>query len=251
MIPTLGIPVLNCSDLFYRCVRSIDYPIDTLFIVDNSNGKDIGIKSICDQLEQRKLPNSSFFENVIIERGKNKGVGPSWNHVMKNSGGPWLFIGSDIAVLPGSLKSFYDTYTENQSADMIFGDGYNSFLMMHGGFEKIGYFDENFYPAYYEDMDHWYRGTLVGVVRVGVPSFKRLHGYTDDPADNSKKSNTIKFDPEIHRKNKMTSLNNHHYYIKKWGGRPHEEKFKTPFNKDLPVNFWELDKEHRKKNSLW
>lgn len=251
MIPTLGIPVLNGADLLFRCVKSVDHPIGTLFIVENSNGKNEELRSVCERISKRDFPNASVFGNIRIESHKNKGCGPSWNYIIKNSEGPWLIVGNDIAFLPGSLKSFDETLEKNPEADMIFGDGYNSFLMMEKGFKRIGDFDENFYPAYYEDVDHWYRGTLIEATRVGVPSFKRLHGHTDNPEDNSKKSNTIKSDPEIGRKNKVTSLNNHHYYIRKWGGAPHKETLKTPYGKDVPVTFWEPDKNHQRRNRLW
>ena len=36
-IPVLIIPVLNRFDLLEQCIQSIDYPIDNLLIIDNSN----------------------------------------------------------------------------------------------------------------------------------------------------------------------------------------------------------------------
>lgn len=251
MIPTLGIPVLNGADFLFRCVKSMDHPIGTLFIIDNSNGKDKGVVSVCEQIGRREFPNASVFGNIRIESHKNKGCGPSWNYIIKNSEGPWLIVGSDIALLPGSLKAFDETLEKNPDADMIFGDGYNVFLMMKTGLDKIGDFDENFYPAYYEDIDHWRRATLVSARLIGVPGFQRLHGDSTDPNDSSKGSNTVRANPRLNRKNVITMTNNHAYYVKKWGAEQTKETFKTPYNRDVPVTYWELDPVHRRKNNLW
>ncbi len=37
MIPILAIPVLNRGDLLLRCIRSIDYPVGKLVIVNNGD----------------------------------------------------------------------------------------------------------------------------------------------------------------------------------------------------------------------
>lgn len=251
MIHTLGIAVLNRADLLFRCIKSMDHPIGTLFIVDNSNGKDKGILSVCKLIGERNFPNASVFGNIRIESHKNKGCGPSWNYIIKNSQGPWLIVGNDIAFLPGSLQAFDRTLDKHPNADVIFGGGYNAFLMMEKGFKRIGDFDENFYPAYYEDVDHWRRAKLISAKLIGVPGFKKLHGDTNDPKDGTKGSNTVRSDPKLVRKNMITMTNNRAYYVKKWGGEPTKETFKTPYNRHVPITYWELDHVHRRKNNLW
>lgn len=251
MIKTLGIAVLNRGDFLHRCVLSVDHPIENLVIINNSNGKNQVVNSVCASLEARNFQNAALFENVKIETNKNLGCGPSWNRIMKGYPGPWLIAGNDIAFLPGALSLFDDVYERHPAADLIFGDGYNVFMMTPSGVEKIGYFDENFFPAYYEDVDHHYRASLAKATILGVDGFRRIHGDATSPDDYSQGSNTVRSDPLIRQKNGTTMNNNYQYFVRKWGGTPEGPKFPTPYNKDVPVTFWELDPELRKKNDLW
>lgn len=248
MITTLGIPVLNRGDLLLRCVKSIDHPVENLVIINNSEGKNPSVNDACAKVEAREIENGSLFDRVHIEVRKNLGCGPSWNHIFRSYPGPWVITGSDIAFLPGSLALLDDVFEKNPDAGMVMGDGYNVFLMTQVALDRVGSLDENFYPAYYEDCDHWRRAVLSGIKLVGVPGFKHIHG---DPSDPRGGSSTVRSDPELNKKNGITTHNNLQYYIKKWGGAPASERYKTPYNKDAPVSFWELDPVHRKKNELW
>lgn len=248
MITTLGIPVLNRGDFLLRCVQSIDHPVENLVIINNSEGKNPGVNGACNQIQAKDIPNGSLFDQVHVEVRKNLGCGPSWNHIFKNYPGPWMITGSDIAFLPGSLALFDDTAEKNPDAGMVMGDGYNVFLMTQMALDKVGFLDENFYPAYYEDCDHWRRAVLSGIKLVGVTGFKHIHGEVGDPHGGS---STVRSDPELNRKNGITTKNNYEYYVRKWGGAPASEYYKTPYNKEVPVTFWELDPVHRKKNDIW
>jgi GT2 family glycosyltransferase len=248
MITTLGIAVLNRGDLLLRCVASVDHPVKNLFIINNGAGRNSEVNDACIKIERREIRNASSFENIRIETRKNMGCGPSWNHVFRTNPGPWLIAGSDIMFLPGSLALLDGTFERNRDALMVMGDGYNVFLVTPKALETIGFFDENFYPAYYEDCDHWRRAVLSSVKLVGVDGFKHVHGEVGDPKGGS---STIRSDQELYRKNGITSQNNYEYYVKKWGGAPSKETFKTPYNRNVPVSFWELDLGHRKKNDLF
>ena len=95
---------------------------------------------------------------------------------------------------------------------------WSSWILSVEAYKKIGNFDENFFPAYFEDNDYCYRMRL--------NEFERY--------------NTDYLNPVIYRNSqtilKDSSLNqnfnkNRQYYASKWGGLPSEETFKTPFNK--------------------
>jgi len=249
MITTLGIPVLNRGDFLLRCVKSVDHPVENLVIINNSEGKNHQVNAACELIEKREIPNGSLFDNIKIEVKKNLGCGPSWNYIFQNNPGPWLITGSDIMFMPGSLALLDDAFEKNPDAAMVFGDGYNVFLMTPQAVEKIGLLDENFFPAYYEDCDHWRRGVLSGAKLIGVPGFKHIHGEIGDPHGGS---STVRSDAELNRKNGITSKNNHDYFLRKWGGEPESQSlYKTPYNREVPVTFWELDPVHRKKNEIW
>jgi glycosyltransferase involved in cell wall biosynthesis len=107
VIPILGIPILNRADLLLRCIRSIDYPVDKLVIVNN--GKDPGVLAILDQLQTEGYPDLE-----VYTPGFNMGVAASWNYVMRKHpfmldssglghGYYWMFVGNDIQLSPGDL----------------------------------------------------------------------------------------------------------------------------------------------------
>ena len=54
-------------------------------------------------------------------------------------------------------------------------------------------------------------------------------------------SATIKRDPVLMAKNQKTFKENGRYYIEKWGGMPGQEKYLTPFDMDLPLDYWLYD----------
>lgn len=85
--------------------------------------------------------------------------------------------------------------------------------------DGVGWFDEGFRPAYFEDNDMHYRMQLVG-----MEAKKR----TDAPMFHAG-SVTQNWDGQPVVDGEMFEMNRA-YYGMKWGGWPGEEKFKTPFN---------------------
>jgi hypothetical protein len=85
---------------------------------------------------------------------------------------------------------------------------------------KVGYFDEGFYPAYFEDNDYHRRINLidpdryVGHLEALEPEVKR-------------NSETIRRDPSLNQFPKS-----YDYYLRKWGGLPGSETYGTPFNQN-------------------
>lgn len=244
MIGTMGIPVLNRGDLLLRCVLSVDHPMETLFIVNN--GTDTGVDGVADRIVRRDFENQGLFENIKVEKHKNLGCGPSWNHISQNAPPPWFFSGSDMKFLPGSLALLDKALDANPDASVIMAYHYSAFLLTSKAIEMAGLFDENFYPAYFEDCDHYRRLMLAGAKDIRVPGFECVHGEAPWWG-----SSTVKSDPELNKKNAVTYGNLQKYYINKWGGEPGHETYKKPFNRDVPLNYWKLDPELRKANSLW
>jgi len=245
MIRTLGIAVLNRGDLLLRCIESVDRPIETLFIVNN--GSDPGVAAALSRIEKRQCLNSKYFEIIKIDhRKENMGCGPAWNHVIQTSPGWWLLAGSDVKFGPGSLDKIYERSKESDDISIICADGYNIFAMSPLGVSKVGLFDENFYPAYFEDVDHFRRVALSGARAVNVPGFSYVHGEAPHWG-----SSTIHSDPEIRARNGRVMENLSAYYIRKWGGPPGKEVWKTPYNRPVTLDFVELDSDLRHKNSLW
>ena len=212
-IPVLGVPILNRPDLLKKMLASIDYPVDSILIVDNG-----GV-----------VPNEW---GTVMTPEHNLGVAASWNYIIEsNPDAPWwCIVNSDIEFAPGDL--------ERLARHMETLGGF-SFLLTPSAFgitkevvEAVGLFDENFHPAYYEDNDYVYRCGLLGVTCTALPA-----SYAHE------RSSTIYSDMTYLQENGRTFPENMTYYIRKWGGLPLQEAFKTPFNRGESPREWTLDPE--------
>ena len=145
----IGIPTLNRYDLLRPSLEryKVDFPDVPRHIIDNGN------QSIPDAIT---MPN-------------NLGVAASWNLICDIT-----FENSDYAViLNDDIYLGYGTDTilkaiESCGSDEVFLRSENSwsmFIISKAMFSRIGRFDEDFYPAYYEDSDYIYRMNLAGITQ--------------------------------------------------------------------------------------
>lgn len=221
----LGIPVLNRLDLLAQAVERVDHPAEVLIVNNNTadRGFDAGLAALAAAHGLR-----------IAQPGRNLGVAASWNLILRTAGElghAVAFIGSNDTLLkPGTLEAVW-TRIENSDADELIWHAHSwNFFAIHTGIvPRVGWFDENFYPAYKEDQDYSYRCRLAGVKRVGLflPRLEPEHLG----------SQTIRSDPEYGTRNNHTHYFwNRPYYLRKWGGDVYEERFQTPF--DDPGRDW-------------
>jgi hypothetical protein len=120
-----------------------------------------------------------------------------------------------LAQLPGK----YDILTYQTPPDAFtWADhpNFSCFLIAPEYFEKIGTFDENFDPAFYEDNDAHYRAHLLGYYLATTTAAPMIHigGVSTTLAG---------------PRNYQAS---HDYFHRKWGSvhRNLDEAFKTPYN---------------------
>lgn len=93
------------------------------------------------------------------------------------------------------------------------------FMLSNKIIEKVGYFDENFpAPMYFEDNDYMHKLNLAGLKFGSLSDVLAFHVYAPKYGDNEY--------------NKMNS----DYYLQKWGGPFMAEKYKKPFNGNIPPN---------------
>ncbi len=92
---------------------------------------------------------------------------------------------------------------------------FSCFLVARDYFEKVGFFDENFVPAWYEDNDSHYRSILLGYKEICTNAAPMIHygGVATSKMVNP------------------NSADSHAYYIRKWGSadRGGVEVFNTPY----------------------
>jgi GT2 family glycosyltransferase len=217
----IGTMVLNGAADLLSQHASIDFPVKRYFIIDNSGGK---YPEVTKALEKIKNEPSPYIKELVVQTNyKNVGFSGSVNQIIKqNVDKPYWFIMSvdwhpeagQLEIAANRLEKPFDALmfdpTQNGYSSMV----WTPLLIYH-----TGLMDENFFPAYYEDNDHRYRMALSNIdweyLRL---SFKH------------KVSSTLKSDQSFIEKNQYTFKENLAYYVKKWGGPPGSEKFKSPFN---------------------
>ena len=91
---------------------------------------------------------------------------------------------------------------------------FSCFALKKSTIEAIGYFDPNFYPAYFEDNDYHHR--------LKISNLKAFR--TNQALFYHYGSRTMKQDDDIKQLVNNGYAINREYYIDKWGGLPGEEK---------------------------
>jgi GT2 family glycosyltransferase len=155
MIPLLGITVSAVNiKTFESLIQSIDYPVDRVSILCNNSDFDYF-------LELKNLSVNSFVNKFIFSYCPyNLGCAGGWNYHIKNNSdcNYWLLSNDDIVFGKNDLCKFHQS---SISYDLTFnrfrissGGKYSLFSLSSNCVEKVGLFDENFYPVYYEDDDY-------------------------------------------------------------------------------------------------
>ena len=206
------IPIYKVSDRVRNCISSIN-DNSHILIIDNSGNKE------CKE-----------FEDLGIEveyQSENIGVPRAWNIGLRR-GHDWTFVVS---------SSMYFNQPFSHIIDKL--DGYNGLMfrttsVWHcNGVSKdlvdlIGYFDENFYPGYFEDCDWDHRCSLAKIDEYGnieIDAYCQIDGgATKDGVD-------VRIDAV------------HEYFKNKWGGSRTRQgwgEWKHPFNDPTkPISYWQ------------
>lgn len=201
-IPVVVIPVLNRYDLLERCIDSIDYPVETLIVIDN--GGQSGLHNTPWVVNRTRI-----HDYRILSMPTNLGVATSWNLGIKAtpySDDGWLLLNSDAWFEPGALEQFHN----DCSTDSITLAGHPGWACAHigrGVVHKIGLFCENFHPAYFEDNDYERRAQLNGIPMVRSQAVIRH--------DNSA---TLTSNPSYAERNAATFQANQELYQRRWSG---------------------------------
>lgn len=230
-IEMIGTMILNGATDLYKQFISIDYPVNRYFILDNSQGD----PEILNEINEIQFEGSKYIKEIkVVHNVTNVGFSGSVNQIIRqNTDCPyWCILSVDWHPAPGQLKKL-----AKRLKDPFIGilcdeteNGYSSMVFTPELLYEVGYLDENFFPAYYEDNDHRYRMKLAGLEWEYLP-LKYEHRV----------SSTLKNSAENRKRNQETFAENCRYYIEKWGGTPTQEKYTTPFDMDLPIDYWLYD----------
>lgn len=154
-IPVLGIPILNNPSKLYDLLRSIDFPIGRILIIDNG-----------DVVNHVTAKTSTRFGKVdIITPGANLGVPDSWNLIIRCNpfATHWLIVNNDVTFPQEALGRFA---TAARRDALILSGGappWCAFMLGDQVVSKVGSFDSGIFPAYHEDDDYSRRCVYHGV----------------------------------------------------------------------------------------
>jgi GT2 family glycosyltransferase len=237
----IGIPVLNRGDLLERLVRSIDLDAEVLIIANRIGSMDPTVEGACAVLEER--PPSGI--RLQVERiDGNLGVSGSWNRIIENFSGNCWVVNSDIEFTAGVLKDATKWISKRRNIVLHHLWAGACFYVTDLFTSTLGWFDENFYPAYHEDEEMTLRARALGVRRSilgGIGRGRILH----------ERSQTVK---SASRAQRLLIREGHHfggtYLFRRWGpqaAQASESRYQHPFgDSGLHPADWTLDLEVRK-----
>lgn len=161
MLPNLIVPTLSRYDLLQGMVRSIDYPVQHLLIVDNGGELDnLFVPQIVEQVTILNMPNP-------------QGVATSWNLGVKcfPHDPYWLIVSDDVTFHPGTLELLHDVSGPESFVQPDEWPFFQFFTVGEDWVTTVGLFDEGFHPANFEDDEYQWRAGqhMMAMTRIGLP----------------------------------------------------------------------------------
>lgn len=139
-----------------------------------------------------------------------------------------LFSAVNVAASCPTPETVFDF--PRQESNVAEHPDFSCFMVKPDFQEKIGKFDENFWPAYFEDNDTHRRINLLGYKALCTSGSAYYHvGSVSVQKD---ETNTISGNFE----------NNRNYFIRKWGGNPEAPTYDHPYNdSSFKASMWLKD----------
>lgn len=191
MIPVLIIPILNRYDLLDQNLKTIDYPIGEILIINNG--------------KETYTPPTTDLNVRVLNLPSNLGMSGSWNLGIKLYPHEkyWMISSADTHWIPGSLKKLHEISGPDNL--VMTSEAWSAYTIGENVIRTVGLFDEFFYPIYFEDNDYYERYMrsplkdhyISSGIEVNAP-----HGA----------SQTIKSDEKLMNRNHETFVKNKEYY---------------------------------------
>ena len=144
MIPVLGFATLAKFDLAERLLRSIDYPVEHLVIVNNSGSK---------KWEPWK---PDLVRNLWhIEVPFSLGANGAWNLIIKSTPHApyWVIPNDDCYFEPGALEAISNDVDYEAFNFVKIDTKWSCVVPGEGAVRKAGLWDEIYHPIYFDDND--------------------------------------------------------------------------------------------------
>lgn len=145
---------------------------------------------------------------TVLNMPANLGVAGSWNLGIKSFplAPYWVIASNDIKYAPGQLQKLADT----SSPDVVIktSESWSSFSIGSNIVKKVGLFDENYHPAYYEDNDYEDRMDRLGLSDLLKSADINVIAYGA--------STTMQHSQELFNRNIATNESNYQYWQDKF-----------------------------------
>lgn len=163
-----------------------------------------------------------------IDMGARASLAAAWNAAVRDDQSDYYaFLSSSCWMSGSALLDAIERHADPERG-LLTSEGFHCFVLAASVFDRVGLFDENFYPAYYEDSDFLRRLDLAGVHTGPNPmpkvelnecrcktAYHLRHGYVRPAA-----THALKW-----------------YYSRKWAGLPGHERWTRPFG-TRPLDYW-------------
>lgn len=216
----------------------------------------------------RESAHAGFADMVTVLRNEqNKGVSGSWNQGIKygleHGYTHFLILNNDILVHPhaidGMLKRMdhggvalvaaVDISGESRAPTEIFNmpdkepsesphPNFSCFMITKDTIETVGWFDEVFFPGYFEDNSYHYRVKLIRGDNAAITTTTAMFYHFGSKTQNQDIGKPIVPGPQFEK--------NRTEFIKLWGGNPGQEQFKHPYNDATLYPYLQEDQTYRK-----
>jgi len=172
-LPVVGVMIMNGEHLLVELLRSIDYPVATLVIFHNTDKDDRHTSKVVQstiedvQLLNIELGHSNIKRVTALYHPENLGFSAGVNKILRSTPWApfWLLVSNDITFHPGMLheiawKMSLESHKNERDQMCLWGfvgdpvSPYAGFILTGKSVKTVGYFDENFWPAYAEDCDY-------------------------------------------------------------------------------------------------
>ena len=199
----IGIPTINRADLLNQALQvyKTTMPDVQFYILDNADQQILIGDNIKIYISEKNLGVAGSF-NVLCKK-----IFENYEHA--------LLLNDDIILRAD--RNGIENFINTQTYDLALPEKTNSVILFSKQvYSEIGWWDEQFYPAYYEDNDYFWRLECKKKIL--------LRSYLLEPAIHQE-SGSIAMDPSLNN-----ARENRKRYEKKWGGYPSRELWKSPYN---------------------
>lgn len=213
-----AIPCVNRSDLLREAIESIKPFWEQLVLIDNTGRSELAAQDFGHPFPIiEPLVPLSFSQtmNAVMHMASKRGCDF------------YITMHNDAVALEGTpekLLELVQQLFETKSNWGVVFTNYDTLCAFNtSAVQDVGEWD-TVLPQYFSDVDYYRRVKLKGYEIVSQEGLPVLH--------QNNASNTINSDKALRLRNDRTFRLYERYYISKWGGKPNEEQFTIPFEKE-------------------